>query len=74
MGIFLSIEGWSENVTSLLKQNPDKSIILMDGYDLRAVLNSQKIDLRAFILAKVAHLTFGTEPFLGVREYLKNPE
>jgi hypothetical protein len=72
MGLFLSIEGWSEHVPPLLKQNPDKSIILMDGYDLRVVLSSQKVDLRDFILAKVAHLTFKTEPFLGVTEYLNN--
>jgi len=72
MGLFLSIEGWSENVPALLKQNPEKSIILMDGYDLRMVLSSQKVDLRDFILAKVAHLTFATEPFLGIMEYLKH--
>lgn len=35
MGLFLSIEGWSKELPQILKQNPEKCIILMDGYDLR---------------------------------------
>jgi hypothetical protein len=69
MGFFLSINGWSENVPGLLKQNPDKSIVLMDGYDLRTILSGEA-DLRDFILAKVARLNLEAEPFLGVKEYL----
>lgn len=69
MGLFLSINGWSENVPGLLKQNPDKSIVLMEGYDLRTVLGG-RVDLRDFILAKVAKLNLEGEPFLGVGEYL----
>ena len=38
MGLFISINGWSENVVPLLKQNAEKNIILADGYDVRAVL------------------------------------
>jgi hypothetical protein len=70
MGLFLSINGWSENVAPLLKQNPDKSIILMDGYDLRTVLGGQ-VDFRDFLLAKVTSLNLETEPFFGVKQYLK---
>jgi hypothetical protein len=44
MGLFLSVDGWSGHVVSLLKQNPDKNIILMEGLDLRAVL-AQQVDL-----------------------------
>lgn len=73
MGFFLSINGWSSNVPTLLKQNPDKSIVLMDGYDLRTVLTGQA-DLRDFILAKVARLNLGAEPFMGVKEYLNEQE
>jgi hypothetical protein len=69
MGLFLSINGWSDHVPGLLKQNPDKSIILMEGYDLRTVLGGQ-VDFRDFILAKVAKLNLEGEPFLGVGEYL----
>lgn len=73
MGLFLSINGWSENVPPLLKQNPSKSVFLMEGYDLRAVLSGQA-DLRDFLLAKLAKLNLETEPFLGVSEYLANAD
>lgn len=69
MGLFLSINGWSENVVPLLRQNPAKSIMLMDGYDLRSVLDG-RIDLREFLVAKVAKLNLAAEPFLGATAYL----
>jgi hypothetical protein len=69
MGLFLSINGWSENVPLLLKQNPSKSVFVMDGYDLRGVL-SRTADLREFLLAKLTHLNLRAEPFLGLRTYL----
>lgn len=71
MGLFLGINGWSENVPKLLKQNPDKSIVLMDGFDLRTVL-AQRLDLNDFLLAKLARLNFEAEPFLSVKEYLED--
>ena len=70
MGLFLSINGWSENVPGLLKQNPQKVIILMQGYDLRAIL-SEEVDLRDYISAAVENLNIKSEPHLHVREYLK---
>jgi hypothetical protein len=48
MGLFLSINGWSEHVVPVIKQNPNKSIILMEGYDLRTVL-AQPLDLRRLL-------------------------
>jgi len=69
MGVFLSIEGWSDHVPGLLKQNPEKSIILMDGYDLRVVLD-RRLDLSDLISAKVAKLNLEAEPYHGVREYM----
>jgi len=73
MGLFFSFNGWSENVPKLLKQNPEKSIILMDGYDLRTAL-ANSVDIRDFILAKVAKLNLDSEPFLPVLDYLKELE
>jgi hypothetical protein len=55
MGLFLSINGWSENVVPLMKQNPDKSIILTEGFDLRTVL-AQVFDLRRLLKSKVTAL------------------
>jgi hypothetical protein len=69
MGLFLSINGWSENVPPLLKQNPDKSIILLNGYDLRCVLNRQA-DFTEFLLAKVARLNLHSDPAYGMPEFL----
>lgn len=68
MGVFLSINGWSDNVVPLLKQNPDKSIILMDGHDLRAVL-AEEVDLRDFLIAKIAKLSLKAEPYYPVVKY-----
>lgn len=73
MGLFLSIEGWSENVPAVLKQNPDKSIVLMDGYDLRTVLCGY-VTLEELLLAKIAKLNLQNEPFLSVKYYLKEKE
>ncbi len=69
MGLYLSINGWSNNVPNLLKQNPDKNIVLMDGYDLRTILSCQA-NLQKFLLAKVTHLNLKSEPFLSARIFL----
>jgi len=73
MGLFLSINGWSDNVPDLLKQNPEKCIFLMDGYDLRCAL-ALEADLRELLLAKLARLNLEAEPFLGVRSFLDELE
>ena len=70
MGLFLSINRWSENIPGLLKQNPHKVIILMQGFDLRTIL-SEEVDLRDYILAAVKNLNLNAEPYLGIREYLE---
>ena len=71
MGLFLSINGWSENVPNLLKQNPEKAILLMEGYDLRCVLDGQ-VGLHDLLMAKVTHLNLKAEPFLSMPQHLKN--
>jgi hypothetical protein len=69
MGLFLSIEGWSEHVPPLLKQNPDKCLLLMEGYSLRAVLAGHA-DLQSYLQSMVAHLNLHGEPHLSVATYL----
>jgi hypothetical protein len=71
MGLFISVEGWSENITPLLKQNPDKCIILMDGYDLRTILCGF-VSINELLDAKIAELNFNAEPFLSVKELLRS--
>ncbi len=66
LGLFLSINGWSKNVTPLLKQNHEKSIILMDGYDLRCVLvEHNSLSLKNLLLKKLECLNFEGEPFFS---------
>lgn len=69
MGLFLSINGWSENVVPLMKQNPDKSIILMQGYELRTIL-AQASNLRRLLKAKVTALNLETESYFAISELL----
>lgn len=69
MGFFVSISGWSENVPGLLKQNADKAIILMQGYDLRTILSGEA-DLQEYLSAALTHLNIRAEPYLGVREFM----
>jgi hypothetical protein len=65
MGLFVSINGWSANVVPLMKQSPDKSIFLMDGYDLRVVLSGE-IDLIELLQQKIAKFNLMAEPYIGV--------
>ena len=73
MGLFLSINGWTKNVPQLLKLNSEKSIILMDGLDLRGIL-SRQASLDELLLAKLTNLTLRCEPYIGIRQYLKELE
>lgn len=68
MGLYLSINGWSENVPPLLKQNVDKCVLLMDGYDLRCVLSGEA-DLTEFLMAKLACLNLEANPHLSAKEF-----
>lgn len=64
MGMFLAINGWSTNVVPLLKQEPDKSIFLMEGSDLRAVL-AQSVDFKLLLKAKIRALNLQSEPYVS---------
>jgi hypothetical protein len=69
MGLFLSVEGWSENVVPLLKQNPEKALFLMEGFDLRSVLD-RRIEFRKLLKAKITALNLEAEPYLSVTKIL----
>ncbi|USQ96519.1 hypothetical protein [Caulobacter sp. RL271] len=62
MGLFLSVNGWSNHVVDLLKQNPAKNILLMDAIDLRAVL-SNHVGLTSLLKAKLTALNLYAEPY-----------
>lgn len=65
MGVFISVNGWSESVIELLKQNQEKRVFLVDGHDIDAVLNS-KTQLSDLLRAKIQELSVRAEPFLSV--------
>ncbi|MFB0845270.1 hypothetical protein [Paenibacillus oleatilyticus] len=69
MGVFISINGWSSHVVDLLKQNPEKSIFLMSGYDLRLALTKQ-VDLIRMLHIKLSKLNLEAEPFVGAESML----
>lgn len=71
LGLFLSINGWSDNVIDVLKQNPNKCIIPMDGIDLEAVLLG-KVHFRALLEAKLKKLNIEAKPYYGVDEFLRD--
>ncbi len=71
LGIYLSINGWSKNVVPLLKQNPDKSIFLVDGPDIHAVLKGE-ISLHNLLLGKLAALNLRSEPYASLADIQKS--
>jgi RNA-directed DNA polymerase len=70
MGVFLSINGWSDSVPTLLKQNRRKSIILINGNDLMAVLNGQ-LSLQEMLHGKFQSLSQKSEPYCPVDDIMK---
>lgn len=69
MGMFLSISGWSSHVIPLMKQQSDKSVFLMDGYDLRKVLTGE-ISLIDLLRKKIAKFNVEAEPFVSVSSFV----
>ena len=68
-GCFLSINGWSKGLPNLVKQNPDKAIILMNGDDLHHVLRGN-VNLQVLLEAKNRKLSLESEPFYGAAQYI----
>ena len=67
MGLFVAVNGWSSHVVPLLKQDPDKKVLLMNGEDIHAALEG-KISLVDMLRAKAEALNVKAEPFLSVRD------
>ena len=67
MGVFISINGWSGHVITLMKQNESKRIFLIDGEDIRMVLTGE-VSLIALIKAKQRAFNFRSEPFISAHD------
>ncbi len=72
-GLFISVNGWSKHVVPSLKQNANKNIMLMDGKDIRAALESD-VHLVDLIRNKISALNLKAEPFLGADEVVEQLE
>jgi hypothetical protein len=66
MGVFLGINGWSQSLPALLQQSQNKNTVLMDGNDLRAVLNGS-IGFTDLLNAKTAALNLAGQAFLSAK-------
>jgi len=69
MGLFLSINGWSDGVIMNLMRDRVKKIILMDGNDFKMVLLG-KVELIMLIKKKIEHLNYRAEPFYSANDLL----
>lgn len=63
LGVYISINGWSENVTKLLKKH--NNVLLMNGEDIKQVLGG-KITLNKLISEKIKHFNLYAEPYYKV--------
>lgn len=67
--LFISFNGYSEECLESLKGNSDERVVLMDGYDLRCVLDCQ-IALDVLLAAKQADIVQNRRPFIGTAAIL----
>lgn len=63
--LFLAVNGWTSSVIPLLKQNPEKDTLLMDGYELRSALVGD-VSMRTAVQRKLDALKYDSEPFIRV--------
>ncbi len=64
---FLAVNGWTPAVVPLLKQNPDKNTMLMNGYELRCVLEG-RVTMGTVVERKYEGLRVDGEPFVEVTD------
>jgi hypothetical protein len=68
--LFISFIGFSEDCVKSLTGKSDERVILMDGYDLRCVLNCD-IAFDVLLARKQADIVQNQRPFIGAAEILK---
>lgn len=69
-GLFVTINGWTDHVLSLTKRNRSKNVFLMNGDDVRAVLE-ERISLVDLLTDKIRALNIRAEPYVGAHEILR---
>lgn len=69
--LFLSFNGFTPECLASLAGRTDERVVLMDGYDLRCVLDGQ-IGFDVLLAEKQAELVRNTRPFVGAQEIITN--
>ncbi len=70
-GLFVSFNGFSSECLESLKGKTDERVILMDGVDLRDVLNCD-ISFDVLLAEKQADIVRNKRPFISARDILKS--
>lgn len=71
MGVFVSVNGWSPHVVSLLKNESEKKVLLINGEDIRTVL-SGRVTFIDLLHAKREALNVHSEPYVSSCDLLSN--
>jgi hypothetical protein len=71
--LFISFNGFSDECLSSLEGKGDERVILMDGYDLRCVLDC-RIALDVLLHEKQAYIVREKKPFVGAAEIIIRPK
>lgn len=69
--LFISFNGFTSECLASLTGRTDERVVLMDGYDLRCVLDGQ-IGFDVLLAEKQAELVRNKRPFCGVQEIIAN--
>lgn len=73
MLLFVSFNGFTSECVESVRARSDERVILMDGYDLRSVLDGQ-IALDALLAEKQLAMIRDEEPFIGARDIIRQRE
>ncbi len=68
-GLFISVNGWTDHVLGLTKQNRDKSVFFMDGLDVSTVLSGE-LDFIDLLREKINALNIKAEPFVSAKSII----
>jgi len=69
MGLFISINGWSDAALFVMRQNIHKNVILMNGDDIERVFKD-RISLVELLRAKFKHFSLCAEPYFSASHLL----
>jgi len=69
MGLFISINGWSDVALYVMRQNLHKNVILMNGSDIEHVLKD-RVSLSELIRAKIKSFSLYAEPYFSATNLL----